>query len=63
MKIFNVGQKVHYCPKFGEKENGIIKSFNSDKSIAFVVYKFEGDYRQYTGQSTRIEDLRNGWIF
>jgi len=58
------GMKVHYCPKYGRTENGIIKSHNTH--TAFVVYKCNDDwdnYHNYTGVSTRIEDLRKGWDF
>ena len=58
------GMKVHYSPKHGRIENGIIKSHNTH--TAFVVYKCNGDwahYQDYTGVSTNISDLRKGWEF
>lgn len=57
------GMKVHYSPTVGEKENGIVKSFN--EHVAFVVYKCANNwenYREYTGQATDFNDLRLGWV-
>jgi hypothetical protein len=61
----SIGTKVHYCPKFGDKENGIVKGFNFEESIVFVVYKCNGDwanYRNYTGCATNLSDLKLGWV-
>lgn len=60
---FTPGQKVHYAPKFGNKENGIVKSMRED--VVFVVFKCGNDwdnYQKYTGQSTKISDLEYGWV-
>lgn len=63
MTDIKVGDKVHYNPKFGEKENGIVKEVRED--LAFVVYKCNSEwsrYMHYTGQSTRLSDLKLGWV-
>ena len=63
-EVFQIGEKVHYCPKFGEKENGIIKSIN-DIGTIFVVYKCNNEwsnYKNYTGCATNENDLKKGWI-
>jgi hypothetical protein len=61
------GDKVHYKPKHGGWQNGIVKSVPSHSfSEVFVVYHYAGEwdnYHQYTGQSTRINDLHKGWLF
>lgn len=57
-----IGTKVHYIPA---QENGIIKSFSSDKLIIFVVYHCDNDwnnYSNYTGAATYIQDIKLGWI-
>jgi len=57
------GMKVHFCPKSGPTVNGIIKSHNTH--TAYVVYKCNNNwskYQDYTGVSTNISDLREGWI-
>jgi hypothetical protein len=57
-----VGQRVHYAPSHGKKENGIVKSIT--EHAVFVVYKCGGEwdhYQDYTGQNTPIEDLYPGW--
>lgn len=57
------GDKVHYAPSHGNKENGIIKEIRGE--IAFVVYKCNGEwdnYMNYTGQATDLQDLIPGWI-
>lgn len=57
-----VGQKVHYAPEHGRKENGIVKSI-TEYSI-FVVYNCDGDwahYGLYTAANTNARDLRPGW--
>lgn len=58
-----VGDKVHYSPQRGKKENGIAKLVY--KRIVFVVYHCNDDwdnYGNYTSQSTEIDDLQLGWI-
>lgn len=58
-----VGQKVHYAPDHGKKENGIIKSI-TEHGI-FVVYNCAGDwahYWDYTAANTPIGLLRTGWV-
>jgi len=60
-----VGTKVYYTSPYRKKENGIVKSFNEEKTAAFVVYHCAGEwdnYRNYTGQHTNIKDLRYGWV-
>ena len=64
-----IGKKVHYTPFEGCDdsliENGVIKSHSDDLETVFVVYKCNDDwknYANYTGCSTRIEDLKEGWI-
>lgn len=59
------GDKVHYLPRHGAKENGIVKSVSPDGDRIFVVYKCNEDwdnYRDYTGCSTAPEDLHKGWV-
>lgn len=60
-----VGTKVHYCPAHGTKQNGMIKSYNDmDPTTVFVVYRCGDDwdnYQDYTGASTKILDLKEGW--
>lgn len=59
-----IGDKVTYTPEYGEKEIGVVKSFNDSGSIAFVVYKCNNNwdhYMDYTGASTSILDLKMGW--
>jgi hypothetical protein len=63
MEQFKIGDKVHYSPQRGEKENGIVKLIYTH--IAFVVYHCNNDwhnYADYTGQSTEVIDLKPGWI-
>ena len=64
MNEIKIGDAVHYTPAFGLKENGIVKSINDSKTVAWVVYKcFEWHrYYDYTACATNIEDLTNGWI-
>lgn len=60
---FVVGEKVHYSPKYGKKENGMIKSITPHG--IFVVYHCNGEwsrYQEYTAANTDIEGLRHGWI-
>jgi hypothetical protein len=55
-----LGTKVSY-----NGQPGIIKSIGDDKTTVFVVFhcnKDWDDYKNYTGQSTRISDLRKGWL-
>lgn len=63
--FIEIGEKVHYCPTHGPRENGIIKSLNEyDPTVVFVVYKCADDwdnYKDYTGASTKIADLKSGW--
>lgn len=59
------GTKVHYDNGFGEPTNGIVKSKSMDSNFVFVVYHCGGDwenYENYTAASTRIENLKIGWI-
>lgn len=58
------GDKVHYTPSHGKKENGIVKSLTPDGEGAFVVYNCNKDwdnYQNYTGCSTNFRDLKPGW--
>lgn len=58
------GTKVHYCPSHGVKENGIVKNVGEANNV-FVVFKCAEDwdnYKDYTGQSTSIYDLKYGWV-
>ena len=67
---FFIRSKVHYIPFEGcDKsiyENGIIKSHSEyDENILFVVFKCNDDwdnYKNYTGQSVNIKQLKPGWI-
>lgn len=59
------GTYVHYNASNGKKENGIVKSFSSDKEAAFVVYHWDDDpkkYRDYTGAHTNLSKLQYGWV-
>ncbi len=59
------GTKVYYTSPHGTKENGIVKDFNDSKTIAWVVYKCDGEwgnYKNYTGEATNIQDLNYGWV-
>lgn len=68
-----VGDKVHYQPSYYKKEqweNGIVKSIPEKSLISgeitsvFVVYNCADDwdnYKNYTGQSTKLNDLHPGW--
>lgn len=64
----NTGDKVHYVPSYAKPSdviNGIVKSCSEDGSTAFVVFKCDDnwdEYEKYTGQSTKISDLRLGWF-
>lgn len=57
------GTKVTYT--FNRRsDKGIIKSFSEDFSHAFVVYKCNDDwhnYTKYTAQRTPIKHLKAGW--
>lgn len=58
------GMKVTYCPEYGNKEQGIIKSIDRKMGIAFVVYKCDNKwdkYEDYTGCSTYLSNLKIGW--
>ncbi len=60
---FKKGDRVFYNPKFGAKENGIVKSVS--ETHAFVVYKCSGnweDYQNYTGVNTSLAELKSGWV-
>lgn len=57
------GMRVHYSPKYGNKENGIVKSVRDGN--VFVVYKCAGEwdhYQDYTAANTPVEDLHPGWL-
>lgn len=60
------GDKVHYTPEHGPIQNGVVKAKNELVSnYAFVVYHCGGnwdDYQNYTGASTKISDLKPGWV-
>ena len=46
---------------FGWCETWIIKSFDNEKQIAYVVYKYNNDrknYQNYTAQATNYIDFR-----
>lgn len=62
------GDLVYYIPfagaRFEDVEFGVVKSVREKDGIAFVVFKCGGNwdlFNEYTGQSTRIEDLGEGW--
>lgn len=61
-----VGDKVHYIAFKGSKpENGIVKEIRERDKIAFIVYKCDNQwirYRDFTGCSTKLEDLKMGWV-
>ena len=57
----NVGQPVHYDDGYGKPQNGIVKSHSFDSDCVFVVYHC-GNYQNYTGASTQVKDLKEGWI-
>ncbi len=62
---FNKGDKVHYSPSYGNKENGIVKRVSDDGETVFVVYKCGGEwsrYEDFTAQATDPRDLKEGWI-
>ena len=57
------GDKVTYIKKYAI-DHGIVKEMVDD-SRAFVVYNCNKDwknYKDYTGQSTNLVDLREGWM-
>ncbi len=59
------GDKVHCTAPFGKKTNGIVKSFSGRENFAFVVYNCNQDwenYKDYSGQSTNLDDITLGWI-
>lgn len=61
----DIGAWIYYVPSYAknnpiEWQRGRIKSFRNKDQIAFVVYATNDDwdnYRDYTGASTRYEDL------
>ena len=62
LKSSDIGRKVNYINGIGEKEMGIIKSWN-DKYI-FVVYRCDNDwknYKDYTAAATCPSNLE--WLF
>lgn len=64
-KRIKTGSHVHYVSPHGAKENGILKSFNDEKTAAFVVFNCNGEwdkYYDYTGQLTNMQDLVFGWV-
>lgn len=57
------GDRVYYTSRHGSKENGIIKRIEG--RLVFVVYHCNedwGNYENYTGAATNIEDLQPGWV-
>jgi len=64
---FAPGQRVHYVSHAGATpENGIVKCLHphNDK-IVFVVYACDGNwdkYQNYTGCSTTVTELKEGWV-
>jgi hypothetical protein len=61
-----IGAKVHYLPKYGKPENGIVKALPGDPRLvhAWVVYQCNNEwdrYADYTGAATSLADLRQGW--
>ena len=70
-----VGDKVYYQPSHYKRElgddepekweNGMVKEVPEDSLVYIrVVYNCNGeweDYQNYTGQSTNIRDLHEGW--
>lgn len=58
------GLKVHYTSPHGSRENGMVKSISEDGMSAFVVFHCDNDwenFRDYTGQHTKMKDLSPGW--
>ena len=70
--ILEKGDKVCYIPYQGADpsiwENGIVKSgtlAGNEFGSVFVVFKCDNDwenYMNYTGSSTKITDLKLGWV-
>ena len=63
--IFQNGQKVHYCSRVGQNENGVVKTQCDDGVHYFVVYNCNEDwdnYQNYTAARTHVSDLEGGWI-
>lgn len=61
MRKLKIGDKVIYKPK---NEKGIVKSLNKNNKYAWVVYSCRGNwknYKDYTGESTVLSDLKLGW--
>jgi len=59
------GDKVHYNPEHGEKENGIVKAVHPSGEGAWVVYHCANDwpnFMDYTGELTAFSDLESGWV-
>ena len=54
----DIGKAVTYKPNYGEKNTGIISSWN-DKYI-FVVYGHDKNWQEFYGQATSPEDLTDG---
>lgn len=66
IKEIGVGTKVHHSRYIGRfiKQNGILKSFSNQPGYAFIVYKCNEEwekYREYTGELTRLVDIKFGW--
>lgn len=67
---FKVGTKVNYTPFKDCDEsliiNGVVKSHNDlDLTTVFVVFNCANDlknYKDYTAQSTKISQLKEGWV-
>ena len=68
--LFKAPDKVTYIP-FTDADkslwqHGMVKSVNEDNpSMVFVVFHCNGDwenYKSYTGQSTNVARLKQGWL-
>jgi hypothetical protein len=57
------GDRVHYTPRFGDTQNGIVKGV-TERGV-WVVFHCDGnwdDYEHYTGSLTSSLYLNPGWI-
>ena len=64
MNELKIGDKVMYHPSYGKPEKGILKSFSVKEDYAFAVYHCAKEwdrYFDYTGASTRMDELTKGW--
>lgn len=49
----DIGKGVVYCPKYGEREDGVITSI----SDSFVFVRYKKQHPSANGQATKREDL------